>query len=149
MNFENNQFEFISSDSKWYSQVVKLRYESFFKPLELPMDIMFDQNEENSIHLVCVNGKRLLGYGRLTISQEISQISQMVVNSSVRGNGIGTEIMKKIIDKAIQKNSEKIYLNARLNAIDFYRKFDFKTVGEVFPSFKTKIPHQRMEKSCK
>jgi len=146
MDFGNNYFEFIPLDSKWYEQVVNLRYKNFFKDLNLPREIVSDSNEEESTHLVCINSERLLGYGRLTIDQNISQISQVVVDPEVRGQGIASEIISRLIKRAIENNSDKIYLNARLNAIDFYRKFDFKPVGEVFSSSKTTIPHQRMEK---
>jgi hypothetical protein len=126
--------------------VVNLRYENFFKDLNLPREIVSDSNEEESTHLVCINSERLLGYGRLTIDQNISQISQVVVDPEARGQGIASEIISRLIKRAIENNSDKVYLNARLNAIDFYRKFDFKPVGEVFSSSKTTIPHQRMEK---
>ncbi|PRX29338.1 hypothetical protein BX659_11082 [Orenia metallireducens] len=146
MNFGNNHFEFISLDSKWYEQVVNLRYENFFKDLSLPREIVADSNEEESSHLVCINSERVLGYGRLTIDQNISQISQVVVDLEVRGQGIGEEIIRRLIERVIENNSDKIYLNARLDAIDFYTKFDFKAVGEVFASDKTGILHQRMER---
>lgn len=143
----NIQFEFISPESLWYTEAKNLRYTVFYKPARLPETVVCDEKESISTHLVCTDGRRLLGYGRLTIEGEIGQISQLAVVPDERKRGIGKGIMAALIKEAAQEGAKKIFLNARTAVIPFYLPFGFEATGAIFPSSKTGIPHRRMEKN--
>ncbi|MDR3539432.1 MAG: GNAT family N-acetyltransferase [Desulfosporosinus sp.] len=140
------EFSFITRESTLYSQAVELRYKIFFAPLNISMDAVFDNLEEQSIHLVAHIGDTTLGYARLTIEKNLGQISQMVVDSFNREKGIGAELIKILIDKFVDMGVYDIFLNARVSALGFYKKLGFISVGQDFPSEKTGLPHRRMEK---
>ena len=140
-------FKYISSNSKWFEQALDLRYRAFYEDLNLPKGITSDELERDSYHLICIHDAKVIGYGRLTIKNDKGKISQMAVDSSTRRKGIGTQIMTRLIQKAKQNNCKMIYLNSRVHAIDFYKRFDFVTVSDVFYSTRSKLPHKRMEKS--
>ena len=142
---DNKKFEFITTESKWYEQVIDLRYSIFYKALGLPKNIVYDKKENKSIHLICRNSDRVLGYGRLTINQDITQISQMAVDPAVQKQGIGSGLMQRLIKQVEEKDCDKIFLNSRLHVIDFYKRFGFETVGETFLSSRSELPHKRME----
>jgi predicted GNAT family N-acyltransferase len=40
--------------------------------------------------------------------------------------------------------AQKIYLHAQTTAIDFYQKYGFQSVGDLF--YECEIPHYKMEK---
>ena len=143
---DNKKFMFITTDSKWYNQVIDLRYRVFYKELGLPKNIVYDEKEKESIHLICRNSDRVLGYARLTINQYTAQISQMAVEPAVQKQGIGTGLMQRLIKKAEEKDCDKIFLNSRLHVIDFYKRFGFETVGEKFLSSRSELPHKKMVK---
>ena len=48
--------------------------------------------------------------------------------------------------KALEKNAEKIILDARVSAQKFYENHGYKTVGEVFMLSYAPVPHILMEK---
>ncbi len=68
------EFSFITRESPLYSKAVELRYKIFFAPLNISMDAVFDNMEEQSIHLVAHIGDTTLGYARLTIENNLGQI---------------------------------------------------------------------------
>jgi hypothetical protein len=146
MVMDNKKFEFITTDSKWYNQVINLRYRVFYRDLGLPKNIVYDKKENKSIHLICKNSNKVLGYGRLTIKQDIAQISQMAVEPAVQKQGLGMGLMHRLIKKAEEKDCDKIFLNSRLHVINFYKKFGFKTRRDVFISSRSELPHKKMVK---
>lgn len=69
----------------------------------------------------------------------------MVVDASFTKKGIGKQLLNILIDVAYQKEVGLIYLNARMTAVDFYKKCEFECIGDIFPSKKAELPHIRME----
>lgn len=149
MEIMNEKIDFIFTTKKTdlYKQAIKLRYEVFFRPLNVSLDAVYDSLEDMSIHLVAKTNDAILGYGRLTIENDEGQISQMVVEKDYRGIGLGAEIVRILIEKAAENGVARIFLNARIDALEFYEKLGFISIGTDFPSKKTGIPHKRMEKA--
>lgn len=147
--YANNEmvFYFIETDSVFYNQVIGLRHKVFFQPLGMSKNIIFDNLENSSMHLIALLEDKVIGYVRLTIAGNKGQISQMVVDPLYQGKGIGGKLILKIIDKAIEFKVKQIFLEARLPALHFYQKFGFIPVGEEFPSKKTGLPHRQMVRS--
>lgn len=134
----------------------QLRYELFFEKHSLPQSVLDDGKEESAHHLVAIIGDHVVGYGRLsttTSSATISsatppsrlQISQMVVAPEFQGQGVGTAILRALIDLASSKGASLIELNARLPAVQFYSSEGFRTIGASFISDTTKVEHIAMQ----
>jgi predicted GNAT family N-acyltransferase len=68
----------------------------------------------------------------------------MAVAAAHQKKGIGTSIIKECIARSKAKHLQSVRLAARCTAVEFYRTFDFKISGEIYPSQKTGIPHQNM-----
>ncbi len=141
------KYEFISKDDPEYEQVVKLRYDTFFKPYNLGWENIYDELEENAIHLVCTNGDEVVGYGRLNFDDKDAVVSQMVVKEGFQKRGIGTSILEKLIMFSLNKGEDKVVLSAKVGAIKFYERIGFILDSEVYPSKKTGLPHIRMIKN--
>ena len=118
------EYEFISRDNPKYEQVVKLRHDTFFKPYNLGWENIYDELEENAIHLVCTNGDEVVGYGRLNFNDKDVVVSQMVVKEGFQKQGIGTNILEKLIMFSLNKGEDKVVLSAKVEAIKFYEKKD-------------------------
>ena len=73
-------------------------------------------------------------------------ISQMAVHPDHQKTGIGTAILLELCSKAKYLGATTIKLSARETAIEFYAQYGFKSVGEQYPSKKTRIIHQQMMK---
>lgn len=55
----------------------------------------------------------------------VAHIEDVLVDSNYRTCGIGSILMKKVIDISKEFNCYKIILDCSLSKIDFYKKFDF------------------------
>jgi len=139
-------FSYIDIHSQHYRDAAALRYSVFYKEFDLDPGIINDSCERSSIHLAAVINEEVAGYGRLSVCGSTVRISQMAVQKERRGKKIGSHLMNILIDRSKQEGCRNICLDARVDAVSFYRRFGFKTIGDEFPSKKTGIAHIRMEK---
>lgn len=135
----------IKKDSVLYEQALALRYGLFFKEHNLSPDILDDGKENDSTHIAIYIEDQLIAYGRLfQVEQEEFQISQMVVSPKYQSQGYGTTLLIEIVKNAKDKGAKKITLNARITAINLYKKQGFKVIGGVYKSNITGISHIKM-----
>ena len=66
----------------------------------------------------------------------------MAVLQQYRNLGVGREMLRAAVKKAIELNYENIFLHAQSHAIDFYQKNGFVAFGEEF--LDAGIPHFSM-----
>ena len=135
----------ISRNHPAYQDALKLRYDVFFRPFDLPENITLDKWEATSRHFAAFADNELVSYGRLTeIEQGIFSISQMVTKPNRQYKGYGTQVLRQMIAQAVNMGAERISLNARVDFTGFYEKQGFIPEGEVFSSASTGIPHIHM-----
>ncbi|GAB1855413.1 GNAT family N-acetyltransferase [Flavobacteriaceae bacterium MHTCC 0001] len=140
------RLKYIDFGSVLYTDAVVIRKELFFKNMKNSSELINDDYESSGIHLVCLNDDdEVVGTGRLNIKDNTSIISQMAIASNFQKQGIGAKILKELIKYGEDKDVSKTVLSARKTAIGFYKKFNFKPVGPLYPSLKTGIIHQKME----
>jgi GNAT superfamily N-acetyltransferase len=60
------------------------------------------------------------------------QFRKFAVDMAVQHTGVGTALLKHITDFAITEGAERLWCNARVEAIGFYMKFDFVHTGKLF-----------------
>ncbi len=139
------KLKYITTEDPLYQKAVAIRKELFFKNMDNSSELINDAYEKEGIHLVCSNDYKVVGTGRLNIEDNTSIISQMAIDSNFQKQGIGAKILKELIKYGEDKGLSKTVLSARETAIGFYRKFNFKPIGSLYPSLKTGIIHQKME----
>ena len=140
------KYLFINEESNLYNEAIDLRYKEFYEKFNRSRESIFDEIEKNSIRIVACIEDKVVGHARLFISDNIGEISQVAVNENYRGMKIGAGVMIGLIDLAAKEEIKKLSLDARISAIDFYKKLGFEVVSEVFASKKTGVPHVKMEK---
>jgi hypothetical protein len=137
----------IELNSELYQQACQLRYQLFYQPHGLSFDSVFNSQETKSLHLGIIDHDLLVAYGQLT--QQIDQtykISQMVVHPNYQRQGLGKKVLAELIKIAQQKNANKIVLDARISAVNFYQQLGFKKIlGTEHPSATTGVPHVYMQ----
>lgn len=135
----------VAINSKSYLQGVALRKQLFFKDFENAQELIDDIYEKESIHVIAIENEIAVGTGRLTFGKKKAIISQMTVHPEKQKQGIGGEILEKLIEISNAKNpTNSIELSARVSAISFYEKYNFKISGDIYNSKKTGIPHRKM-----
>ena len=127
--------------------IIDLRYKILRQPWQQPRDTGTDNLEESSINAFIkdTNGN-VVACGRLQENEnKIGQIRFMAVDDSQQGKGLGKKIVDFLEMKAKEMNLKKIELQARENAVDFYKNCGYTIKEESFLLWGI-IQHYLMEK---
>ena len=141
------EYLYITYGTLAYNRAVALRIKAFFYNMDNALVLINDSLEEESMYLVCIKNDTVIGTSRLTIKEGKAIISQIAVDELYKRKGIGSTILKLLIEKSITLNVNSIELSAREVAIPFYKKQGFIAVHKKYPSIKTGVIHQKMIKN--
>ncbi len=84
----------------------------------------------------------VVGTGRLLPD---GHVGRMAVAASMRGSGIGGEILEALVDEARRAGHAELVLNAQVQALPFYLRHGFTADGEPF--MEAGILHRRMRRA--
>lgn len=65
----------------------------------------------------------------------------MAVEPSAQGSGVGSTLIREVIDRARSRGDALLWANGRDTALDFYTGLGFETVGETFTDPVSLLPH--------
>ena len=118
-----------------------IREEVFIREQGVPAKLEWDGLDQTSQHVLAlsVNGDAI-GCGRITPDGKIGRIA---VLPAWRGKRIGSAILEALLDYAHSQDYQLLELNAQIEAVKLYRRFDFSEVGEVFMD--ANMPHIKMQ----
>ena len=142
---DNFEIRSPTTEEEW-ERYDNFRWEVLRKPLKMSHIPLKDNLGELSTHLMGVTSEgKILACGRLHLNTSYeAQIRYMGVSEDLRRSGIGSKMIQKLEEKAIHQGANHIMLNARENAIAFYKSLGY---FEVCPyESDIQIPHTRMEK---
>ncbi len=134
------EYKFIDKESKLYDSAIDLRYREFYETSNRAKEAIFDEFEDKSMRIVAYIEEKVIGHARLFVHDSIGEITQVVVDHEYRGMKIGVGIMNKLIEKAKEIKVQHITLDARVYAVEFYKRFGFETKGQEYTSLKTGMP---------
>ncbi len=128
------QTQIVSYGSTAYEQVLKLREEILRKPLGLQLTKQDIAQDANEIIIGAFDAQgRVVGCVQLRIiSKKQLKLRQMAVLPQLQGQGIGRRLVVFAEDIALQKQFEKIALNARETALGFYQKLGYTVHSKPF-----------------
>jgi len=123
----------VEADAESLSDINSLIHQLSLRLTECSMDlfkkIIGDQNHEL---WVVRDGKKIVGMATLAIviipEGERAQIEDVVVDETYRGQGLGEQLSKKLIERARARNIPKITLSSRADraaANSLYQKLGF------------------------
>jgi N-acetylglutamate synthase-like GNAT family acetyltransferase len=124
-----------------------LRYEILRKPWNQPLGSEKDTIEADCIHLMaCDQRKNVLGVCRLQFNSNAEvQLRYMAVKKNAQHTGIGKQLVNYSEKLAMQRNADKLILQARDTAIEFYKKCGYSIVEKTYLMW-NEIQHYLMEK---
>lgn len=137
-------YEYITHKSEFFKQVIDLRYKILFEPYSKIKKYEYDETDPMSLHLVALDKGTVVGYSRMTNVNGQGEITNVVVNPNYINRGIGFKMMKSHISKAKEYNMTSLYLHARLETVDFYKKVGFECKDKINVSKKSGLPLQKM-----
>ena len=116
-----------------------VRHEVLRKGKPIETCLFKGDNDENTIHFGLYQKDRLIGI--ISIFKEknelFSEINQfqirgMAVLEEFQGKGFGAELVKEAENHCISLNTDVIWFNARENAVPFYKKLGYTSIGDSF-----------------
>ncbi len=120
----------------------KVRIEVFVIEQNVPIELEWDEGDEVSTHAVAYDQQgRPVATGRLLPD---GHIGRMAVSQSLRGQGIGKQVLIALLDHARQDGHQELVLHAQTYAVPFYERQGFVVEGEEF--IEADMPHRLMRK---
>jgi len=136
----------IEYDSPLYQQELSLRHEILRRPLGMDLYASDLSGEPGYRHFGLVRDGQLMACVMVVpLEENLVRIKQMAVREELQGKGWGRFLISEVERVVTAAGARRITLNARLSAVDFYRKLGYVAVGEGFTE--VTIPHLRMEKA--
>jgi N-acetylglutamate synthase-like GNAT family acetyltransferase len=125
-----------------------VRWQVLRKPLNKPKGSERDANEEEKFHFVLLNDQNeIIGTCCLQLnSAEEAQVRYMAVNALFRGKQLGDFLMHVAEAKAKSLNTKHVFLQARENAVHFYKRNGYEIIEKTFILHDV-IQHYSMKKN--
>ncbi len=84
--------------------------------------------EESILTVAALDGSRLVAYARVASpGRRIAYLFDVVVHPDYRGEGVGSELLNRVLGRPALREVGRIFLDTR-DAMDFYRRFGFREV---------------------
>jgi len=144
----NNNFEvFAPVSENDFKEYYRLRWEVLRKPWKQPEGSEKDELDSKAIHAMIKDEKgTALAVGRLHFNNSSeAQVRYMAVSENLRSKGLGQKILAYLEKKATAGGAVCIVLQARDNAVDFYKKNGYEIIDKSFIMY-DEIQHYKMQK---
>jgi len=137
-----------ASNTKDIDKVIELRYKILRQPWNQSKESATDGHEDTSYNAFIEDDNgHAIACGRLQINDgNIAQIRYMAVANGMQGKGLGKLVLKALEDKAKELGAIKIELQARENALDFYKANNYILKEKTHLLFGA-IQHYLMDKT--
>jgi predicted GNAT family N-acyltransferase len=128
-------------------RIIQLRYKMLRAPWNQPIDTATDGLELKSLNAYIEDEhKQIIACARLQENQEkTGQIRFMAVENKYQGKGLGKLLVNFLEQKGKELKLSKIELQARENAVDFYKSCGYDIKEKTFLLW-GEIQHYLMEK---
>ncbi|MBS0604260.1 MAG: GNAT family N-acetyltransferase [Verrucomicrobia bacterium] len=126
------KFKLITPDAPEYLAERLLRWEVLAKPHGMPPGSEAFPEEMQSLHLIALEGKRLVGcicFHPETISQ--GRIFEMAVSEEYQGRGFGRKLLHALEEMLVERGIQDVYLFARPENEEFYSLMGYRLEEEV------------------
>lgn len=138
-----NTIKIESTSSPDYQCCLEIRKTVFVEEQGVPAEIEIDQYELHCIHFLTFVDSIPVGTGRLRIKDSIIKFERIATLKSFRGKGVGKQLMEVMLNYAKEHYGHlKPYMHSQLEAVGFYEKLGWISVGEIF--YEANIPHLAM-----
>ncbi len=111
---------------------------------EKPLDFVKIEGDENGIHLGLFLEDKLVTVISLFGADKSLRFRKFATIEQYRNQGLGSKMMHFVIKYAEENGYERIWCDARANALRFYDQFGFRKFS--VPFYKGNIPYAKIEK---
>lgn len=139
----------IANNQNQIDAIIDLRYDILRKPWNQPKETSTDGMEDSALNAFIEDDGKTIACGRLQYNGgRVGQIRYMAVNENYQGKGLGKLIVTKLEEEALKINLHSIELQARENALKFYKSQGYIVKETSFKLWDI-IQHYLMTKELK
>ena len=110
---------------------------------QLPRDASRVEGDEDALHFGMLhNGKLVSCLSVFMLDASVCQIRKFATLDTYQGQGFGGFLLQSVLEKMTADGVREVCLDARIGAVNFYKKFGFRAEGERF--FKKGVEYVRM-----
>ena len=131
---------------KWidgYAPLSMIREKVFIEEQKVMFQLEWDGKDEEAIHFLAYQDEKAIGCARAFVIENHMQLGRMAVIKEYRNKGIGGTLIEKAVVTAKLNQLSAINISAQCHAIDFYKKFGFEVISDIY--LDADIPHRDMK----
>ena len=120
-------------------KVRPLRYSELRKGQDFSTTSYLKDYEKDTFHMACIVEGKIVTCATFypekstkIKSENAYRLRGMATASNFKRKGYATDLMRESFKELKEKESDLLWCNARLVAVDFYESLEFKIIGEVF-----------------
>ena len=118
----------------------EIRRTVFIEEQQVPEELEWDDDDKTCVHILVTDNNTTIATGRIKMD---GHIGRMAVLKEYRNKGIGSDVLKSLINFSKTLKMKTVYLHAQITAMPFYEKHGFKIISEEFMD--AGIPHKTMK----
>ncbi len=140
------KYKLIAPEGPEYDAERLLRWEVLAKPLGIPPDVEEAPEELHSLHLIALDGKKLVGCVCFhPESATNGRIFEMALSEDYQGRGFGRQLLHQLERMLIERGINDVYLFAPPDAEKFYTLLGYLSQNEVM--VKMGVTLKKMQKN--
>ena len=121
------------NDPSELQTVFDIRQKVFVEEQNVPQEEEYDEFEETSVHYLATYNSKPAGVARWRETDKGIKLERFAVLPEFRNKEVGGYILKQVLADVLPLHPGKtIYLHAQVPAMNFYARYGFKKVGEMF-----------------
>ena len=110
-----------------------IREQVFVLEQQVPREAENDQYELTARHYLATCEGVPCGAARWRVTDQGIKLERFAVLQPYRNRQVGAELLKAVLEDVLAAHAgKKIYLNAQLPAVNFYKRHGFETQGDMF-----------------
>jgi predicted GNAT family N-acyltransferase len=131
-------------DAEEVRAALALRHDVFVVEQRVPLEEEIDRHDETALHLVAVDGDRVVAACRLVAEGQTVKLGRMAVATAARRRGLASALLAEAETRARALGAARIALAAQTGALALYERAGYTAYGERF--LDAGIEHLMMEK---
>lgn len=123
-----------------FKELFEVRRKVFVEEQNVSEDEEYDDFENSSTHLVARINNQCVGTMRFRTTENGTKLERFAVLKEYRHSGVGKSLLLESLKKV--SKDKLIYLHAQIQVVNFYGRYGFETLGDIF--YEANIPHKKM-----